>query len=132
MTRPTLATEAEYQRQIIDLAAFTGWLVAHFRPGRTTASWRTPVEGDAAGFPDLVLVHPEAGFIWFVEVKRDDNRTLSPAQQTWATALLAAGGPACYETLFVPSGLETFLRKMQEARRTRLRSIWEAEAPCGS
>jgi hypothetical protein len=63
-------TEAEWQRQVTDLAGMLGWTWAHFRPARTEKGWRTPVEGPGgAGFPDLVLWRGNR--VLFVELKTD-------------------------------------------------------------
>jgi Protein of unknown function (DUF5131)/VRR-NUC domain len=95
-------TEAEFTAQVIALARRLGWRVAHFRAARTDRGWRTPVQGDGAGFPDLVLARPaghltEVGLelrptpsrqIIFAELKTDTGR-VSPEQQAW---LDASGG----------------------------------------
>jgi hypothetical protein len=47
-------TEAAFLRQVLDLAKLRGWRTAHFRPAQTSRGWRTAVQGDGAGFPDLV------------------------------------------------------------------------------
>ena len=80
-------TEADFQRQVIDLARLLGWTVAHFRPARTEQGWRTPVAADGAGFPDLVLVRDR---VLFVELKSARGRT-SPDQDAWIEALTEAG-----------------------------------------
>ena len=75
-------SEAEFTQQLIELAHLKGWRAAHFRPAMTKDGWRTAVQGDGKGFPDLVLVHPEQKRLIFAEVKRDgDKRT--PAQEDW-------------------------------------------------
>jgi excisionase family DNA binding protein len=94
--------------------------IAHFRPGRTAHGWRTAVEGDGKGFPDLLLVHPDAGFVWFVELKRDDNKGLQPEQAMWRESLIAAG--AVHRIVHVPSGVDAFLADLVDARETRLRA----------
>lgn len=76
--------EKDWQRQVIDLAQLCGWRVAHFRPARTEHGWRTPVEADGAGFPDLVLVRD--GVVIFAELKADRGR-VSDAQEAWIEAL---------------------------------------------
>lgn len=48
--------ERELQRAVIDVARIFGWRVAHFRPSQTSKGWRTAVEADGKGFPDLVLL----------------------------------------------------------------------------
>lgn len=112
-TPTTVARERDYQATILDAAKLTGWRTAHFRPARTVHGWRTAVGGDGAGFPDLVLVHP-AGHVWFVELKRDDNRTLRPDQDGWRRDLVAAG--ADHRVVLVPSGLDAFLANLVAAR----------------
>jgi VRR-NUC domain len=110
------ATEAQYQATILDAAGLLGWKSAHFRPCRTLHGWRTAVGGDGAGFPDLLLVHPEGGFVWFVELKRDDNQTLRPDQDAWRRWLIAAG--AVHKVVLVPSGLQPFVADLADANRT--------------
>jgi len=92
-SRATLApgskgTERAFQSQVIELARLLGWRVAHFRPAKTARGWRTPVQADGAGFPDLTLVR--GGRLVFVELKSGRGR-LSDAQRGWLTALQAAG-----------------------------------------
>lgn len=85
-------TEAQLQDAIVDLAHLYGWAVAHFRPARTEHGWRTPAQYDAAGFVDLVLVHPRRGVI-FAEVKSDRGK-VRPDQRAWLDRLEAAGAHA--------------------------------------
>ena len=76
--------EADFQKQVIDLARIRGWLVAHFRPARVIRNgretWATPVAGDGAGFPDLVLVRK--GIALFRELKTDEGK-LGISQKRW-------------------------------------------------
>src|SRR5262245_31539583 len=81
-------TEREFQRQVIELAKLCGFRVAHFRPARTARGWRTPVEGDGAGFPDLVLLR---GAVLLVAELKSDTGTLTPAQSGWLSAFAEAG-----------------------------------------
>lgn len=89
--RPLLPrmSEAEFMAQVIAFAKMHGWAVVHFRPAMTKRGWRTPVEGDAKGFVDLVLVKRR---VIFAEVKADDGH-LSAEQQEWAKRLEVAGQP---------------------------------------
>lgn len=92
MTRPRPAppiTEAEFTDQVIELLRWHGWLVAHFRPARTAHGWRTPVQGDGAGFPDLIAAHPTRG-MFAAELKTRRGR-LSRAQLLWLERLEGAG-----------------------------------------
>lgn len=77
-------TEAEFTRQVIELAQHLGWRVAHFRPAQTSKGWRTAVSGDGAGFPDLVMVRD--GRLIFAELKVGKNK-LSPQQDEWLREL---------------------------------------------
>src|SRR5205823_4705076 len=61
--------EAALQTQVIQLGHLYRWRIAHFRPALTAQGWRTPVEADGAGFPDLVLTRsPE---LIIAELKSD-------------------------------------------------------------
>lgn len=73
-------TEAEFIQQVIELAHWMHWRVAHFRPARTERGWRTPMSGDT-GFPDLVLAR--RGRVIFAELKVGRNK-MSSAQIEWA------------------------------------------------
>lgn len=83
-------TEGEFTAQVIALAKLCGWTTAHFRPARTGAGgWRTAVQGDGKGFPDLVLVKPPR--LVFAELKVRPNR-LDPAQLLWLEKLMGVAG----------------------------------------
>lgn len=124
-------TEAALQRAVIELAQYCGFRVAHFRAarvqcracggsGRTKhgvcsqckgagSSWRTPVQAEGAGFPDLVMVKgpvplyrpPESdtgydvtlalpGRVIVAELKAGRNKPTED-QQDWLDAFAAAG-----------------------------------------
>ncbi len=82
--------EKDLVKGIIDVARLFGWRCAHFRPAMTQQGWRTPVQGDGKGFPDLVLVRDR---VIYVEAKVGGN-TLSPEQTDWLEALRAAAQEA--------------------------------------
>jgi len=85
--RPKVS-EAQFQRQVLQLAKLCGWRTAHFRPAQNSqGQWRTAVAGDGKGFPDLVLTRET---VLFVELKVNGNR-LAPDQVAWRDALQAAG-----------------------------------------
>ena len=79
-------TEADFQKQVIDIAHAFRWRVAHFRKARTNKGWRTPVGADGKGFPDLVLVRDR---VIFAELKQD-GRYPNDDQRDWLAALNAA------------------------------------------
>jgi hypothetical protein len=80
-------TEAQFQTQLLGLAKLLGWWRVHFRPARTATGWRTPVEGDGKGFPDVILVRER---VIYTEAKSDTGR-LRPDQEAWLARLKAAG-----------------------------------------
>lgn len=81
-------SEAQLQGGVIDTARALGYLVAHFRAAKTERGWRTPVEADGKGFPDLVLTG--RGRVIFAELK-NETRPLEPEQRVWLDALAIAG-----------------------------------------
>lgn len=78
-------TEAQFTRQVIQLAQACGWKVAHFRPALTAKGWRTAVQGDGKGFPDLVLAHKQRRVVGFVELKVGGKVTAE--QEEWLETL---------------------------------------------
>lgn len=83
-------TEAAWQDQVVRIAHLRGWRCAHFRRAPTTSGGHaTPTAYDAAGFPDLVLAHPQHGVI-FAELKTDTGR-VTDQQREWGELLTQAG-----------------------------------------
>lgn len=79
--------EDAFLQQVIDLAHYLGWTVAHFRPALTkSGKWITPVQADGKGFPDLVLVRER---IIIAELKKETGKP-SPDQQKWLAAFKTA------------------------------------------
>lgn len=72
-------TEAAFQQQVEQLAAFYGWTLRY----HTFDSRRS-----ARGWPDLVLCRPPE--VLFVELKGERTR-VTPDQQQWLAALTACG-----------------------------------------
>lgn len=86
MTTTAGITESELQESIIAAAHLHGWVVAHFRPGRTASGWRTPVAADGIGWPDLILVRTR---LVVAEIKSSTGR-LRDEQRLWIHRLQAA------------------------------------------
>jgi hypothetical protein len=83
--------EKDLQAVVMQLARLLGWKCAHFRPLQTKRfGWRTPVSGDATGWPDLVMVHPIKQHVLWRELKAKSGR-VRPEQEAWTAWLLAAG-----------------------------------------
>lgn len=83
MASGTGPTEAEFTRQVLELAKLHGWRTAHFRPGRTKSGWKTAVSGDGKGFPDLILLRREDMIV--AELKVGRNK-LTKEQTAWLMA----------------------------------------------
>ena len=96
MSLPAI-TEAEFQRQVIDLAHILGWVVYH----PMLSKW------SERGWPDLSMVRPPR--LVFAELKRESGKT-TEHQDRW----LALLGATCAEVyLWRPSdldGIATILR----------------------
>ena len=75
-------SEKDFLEQVIDLAHVFGWKVAHFRPAKTEHGWRTAIQADGKGFPDLVMVHAEKKRLIFAELKSEIGKP-SPEQGEW-------------------------------------------------
>ena len=50
-------TETDLLNATLDLAKVYGWKRLHIRPAKTDHGYRTPVQGDGKGFPDLLLLN---------------------------------------------------------------------------
>ena len=85
--RPTIS-EAEFTKQVIELAQLNGFRVAHFRGVRVqrkdgSVHYCTPVQADGAGFPDLLMLRGRAAIV--AELKVGANKP-SEAQRQWLAA----------------------------------------------
>ncbi len=108
----TNISERDFERQVLELAKLTGWRAAHFRPAKTSKGWRTPVSGDGAGFPDLVLCRGPC--LVFAELKSEDGK-LRPEQREWLEALSRCRGVEA--RLWRPSDFEEIQAMLCERRR---------------
>lgn len=84
-------SEAEFTKQVIQLANRFGWRVAHFRPAMMrSGKWATAVQGDGKGFPDLFAVHAKLGRQFVAELKVGKN-SVTPEQADWLEDCKKAG-----------------------------------------
>ena len=86
-------SESDFTRMVIDLARLCRWRVAHFRTVQIARKsgatyFATPVQGDGAGFPDLILVRKRRCIA--AELKVGKNNT-SEAQDEWLAAFRGTG-----------------------------------------
>jgi hypothetical protein len=85
--------ETDFQSQVLQLAGLLRWRRAHFRPAlNRRGEWQTAVQGDGAGFPDLILVR--GGRVLAVELKSELGKT-TPEQDAWLAAFAQAGVVSC-------------------------------------
>ena len=85
--------ERDFLNNVLELANFLRWRRAHFRPAMTKWGWRTPVQADGRGFPDLILVRPPRLLV--VELKSDKG-TLSVFQEEWLLDFRGVPGVEVY------------------------------------
>ena len=97
--------EADFRRQVVDLAEATGWEHVGFRPAMTQHGWRTPGTGTMAkGWVDLVLVSPRRHRLLFIELKGDGG-VLDPAQRSVLDILHCLDCPTVETFLWSPDDL---------------------------
>ena len=107
--------ERDFQRAVIEVAHTFSWKVAHFRTAiNARGHYQTPVGGDGAGWPDLVLAHSGSGRILFRELKSDTGR-LAPNQQQWGDRLVACG---CDWDVWRPADMKHIVTVLSGGRAT--------------
>lgn len=91
-------SERDFTAAVVDLAHHCQWQCAHFYPlRRADGTWRTPVMGDGAGFPDLVLIRDDRLVV--IELKSEKGR-LEASQERWLA--LFRGVPGVEVAVFRP------------------------------
>ena len=102
-------SEAEFMRQVLDLAHYRQWRVAHFRPAMTrTGRWVTPVQADGAGFPDGVAVRGHRMIAF--ELKSEKGRA-TQIQLDWLAAFARVPGVECH--LWRPSDWDQIVEALR-------------------
>ncbi len=101
MTTVTIS-EKDLQDAIVDAARLYGYVAFHSRPAITGKGWRTPVQYDGKGFPDLVLVGRER--VIFAEIKSDRGKP-TVEQEQWLAGLerVAAVSPTVRVHVWSPA-----------------------------
>ena len=83
---PHVRNEDEFQTHVINLARRRGYAVAHFRKAKVTIkgeeTYRTAVQADGKGFPDLFMIHRGTGHVVVAELKYGKNKP-TPEQLGW-------------------------------------------------
>ncbi len=80
-------SERDLQNAIVDAARLYGYLVFHTRPAISAKGWRTPVQYDGKGYPDLTMVGTKRPFrVIFAELKSEKGK-LTRQQEQWLTGL---------------------------------------------
>lgn len=94
------------QDKVIQIARMNGFKVQHSRPvQQADGRWLTAIQGDA-GFPDLVLAHPQRGVL-FLELKSDTGK-LTPGQTAWRHSI----SPHCEYWLVREADLPMLARRL--------------------
>lgn len=101
-------SERDFLKQVIDLAHIFGWKIAHFRPAKTEHGWRTAVQADGAGFPDIVMVRPPR--LIFAELKSDKGK-LTKTQAQWLWELRKVAGIEVY--IWRPRKFDRIIERLQ-------------------
>lgn len=104
-------TERQFQDQVIDLAHVFGFRIAHFRPAKTDRGWRTAVQADGKGYPDLTMV--KGSRLVFAELKASTRR-LSSDQEVWLNDLRQVEGVEVY--VWRPRDFDEIVRLLREGR----------------
>ena len=103
-------SEDDWQQTIIDCLRQFGWTVAHFRAAKTEKGWRTPVQADGKGFPDIIALksrfngHETQQLV--VECK-SENGKVTKDQQKWLD--LFAHVPCAIVKIWRPSDWDEVL-----------------------
>lgn len=106
-------TESAWQAMVVELMGYTGWRYYH-----TWSSIRS-----AAGFPDLVALHPDSGDRLVAELKTDTGKATAEQLQ-WLTWFEACGIDAY---LWRPEQLEEVRARLQ--RHPRIVAVPHANFP---
>jgi VRR-NUC domain len=108
--------EAQFQKWVVDVAKRLGWSVWHVpAPMRATkAGWVGAKE--AAGLPDLIMLHPDPPRLVFAEIKGEKGKLSVDQQQFLAMArALSLYSTAVNAYLWTP-GMEQQIEDLLRSR----------------
>jgi len=77
--------EKDLLANVVQAAQMHGWVAVHFGGNLHGRAWY-----DAAGFPDLLLLHSQRRLTWFRELKSATGK-LTDRQQRWYDELALGG-----------------------------------------
>lgn len=104
--------EKDYQAKVMKFARDHGWMVAHFHDSRKMVrrgnKYIPVADGDAAGFPDLLLARGTDLLFW--EVKTELGKT-KPKQDEWLLTLREGGHEA---RVVRPSDFDSYVQPRLE------------------
>lgn len=103
------ASEAQFQQQIMQLAATCGWDAHHIRPGKYGSVYKTD---GLPGMPDLLLIGQRGQGILFAELKTANGK-VSKMQEHRITQLLTNG---CEVHIWRPQDMERIIKRLQTRR----------------
>lgn len=92
-------SEETFTAQVLTEARQAGWRTLHIRPARTSDGWRSPVQGDGKGFPDILALRGDQLIV--AELKSGKpgmaaQKKLSNEQRTWANDWRAYFDGGCW------------------------------------
>ena len=99
-------SEAEFQRQVIDIAIWHGWLIDHTPPMRSAKG--AIFTGGLTGKTDLVLFSLQGKGIIYAELKSETGK-LSKAQAVFRNLIIINGGEYY---LWKPSDLPAIVERL--------------------
>ena len=84
-------SEDDLLSAVLDLCKVRHWRTLHIRPLRTVHGWRTAVQGDGVGFPDIIAIRGSRMIA--AELKSDKGKTTAE-QDAWLEAFRLYGAEA--------------------------------------
>ena len=120
--RLNAVTEAEFQRDVVQLLTLNGWRTFHVGESRKTVrrgdTYITIPDPDSAGLPDLVAIHP-IGDIFVAELKRQKDRTDLRRKALQLEVLGLFTGAAIDAYLWRPSDMDEIIERARSPRGRR-------------